>query len=189
MPLLLVLAQLLLVDMYANLQNPKTDSYLLLKNLLLGDKLPWYSSHWATEVSAGVDDFILFFHNFVERPDGENKPQVPVIASDWFGLAYQVFEELCETNNIKLGCLLRLTANNVFPNSLYDYSPSHVDHPFDHSNMIITFTSTGGSTFVEDIDLQNGEDSVVMFGGNKHYHSFPSSGRRIVMVATFIEVR
>jgi len=81
---------------------------------------------------------------------------------------------------------LRISLNLTFP---WGDKPSipHVDHNFPHNNMIIYFTDTGGDTIIGGDNFTPKEDDIIVFNSDWfHCNMAPKSGRRVVMVTTFI---
>ena len=56
--------------------------------------------------------------------------------------------------------------------------------------MLFYFTENGGKTVIQeesgDVEYTPVEDTAIVFGGHKHYHWYPDTGKRVVMVVTFI---
>jgi len=160
--------------------NPLTVNYNNLKNLILSGDFPWFVG------KNDFDNFHFLSHPFLTRP--ESGPKYPTVTSVYVDLAYQVFVEICEQNNINVECVYRMGANMVFPSVNSDLvSNPHVDHQFPHSNMIIYLTSSGGSTIVGEHKYAPVEDGVFVFEGESHYHELPKVNPRIVFVATFLK--
>ena len=66
-------------------------------------------------------------------------------------------------------------------------SPPHIDHRegFEHKNMIIYLSDAVGDTIVGEHSPSPQEDDIIIFGGEKHFHYFPSETRRVVLVMTY----
>lgn len=81
---------------------------------------------------------------------------------------------------------LRINFNLTFPCGDKPSIP-HVDHNFPHKNMLIYFTDTGGDTIIGGDNFTPKEDDIIVFNSDwLHCNMTPKSGRRVVMVTTFI---
>jgi len=159
--------------------NNKSKNYIDLKNLILSEDFPWFLG------KNDFDNFYFLSHPFLTRP--ESGLRFPTATSDYIDLAHQVFMEICEDNNVTVDCIYRMGANMVFPSANSDLaSNAHVDHMFDHHNMLIYLTDSGGSTIVGEHKYPAVEDGVLVFDGETHCHELPKLNRRVVFVATFL---
>jgi|TARA_B100000035_G_scaffold2055_1_gene1796 hypothetical protein len=163
--------------MIAELKNPLTGKYYELKNLVLGERFPWYASN------NGLDSFNYYSHVFLERPD--HIPVVkryPVVSSPYIDLLDDVLEEIFLHNSISPSCIYRMNANATDPG--YKQSTWHKDHEFPHHNLLIYLTDAGGITKVEDKQYDPKEDDIITFQG-EHCHMLPKEKRRVVLVVTY----
>ena len=160
--------------------NPLTENYINLKSLVLSGDFPWFVG------KNDFDNFHFLSHAFLTRP--ESGFRYPTVSSVYVDLAHNVFMEICDHNNIDVECIFRMGVNMVFPSANSDLvSSAHIDHRFDHSNMIIYLTASGKSTIVGEHSYAPVEDGVFVFDGQSHYHELPKTSPRVVFVATFLK--
>jgi len=170
------------------LNNPKTQSYLQFKNFVLSLSFPWYwnssigSPHLDTE---GYHNLGHHGHVFLKRPE-QVKNRIPHQTSEHLDEVSNVILEILGFNNIEVNSFIRISANSVHPSNEILNSTPHVDHEFEHKNILLYLTSAGGSTIVGDEIFNPNEDDVIIFGGEKHYMQTPVKDRRVILVATFV---
>jgi len=116
-----------------------------------------------------------------------------------------VFNEILVYNDISYKTIYRLNFNSTF--YAHDkMSPPHVDHDYDHDNMIVYLNSfSDGKTHVfkkrwpesefsirptdMKYSFKGQEDDIITFDG-LHYHCMecpPIGERRIIMIATYLK--
>ena len=192
---------------FTPLLNPKTDEYYQLKKLILGKTFNWQYRPASTYGDMGLfekqtyKNVPFYSHCFLARPwdkrfapseEYENETRYPrVIDSDLMPLVSTVIEQIFQHNVLEIVTLLRVNANQVEPQREIAQTFPHVDHQFDHRNMLIYFTDAGGETILYDEDKQPHihdpkEDDIVAFGGSTHHHVTPKDDRRVVLVLTYI---
>jgi hypothetical protein len=158
----------------------KSTAYTSLKEHILGVDFPWYFMEPQPD-----SPFPLYCHTLIDRP--EFGLRLPEIKSQFAELAHDVVLETCEFNNVKVNCIYRLAINATEHMSKSGVvSTTHVDHEFYHRNLLIYFTNAGGATVVEDYRHEPEVDTFLLFSGH-HYHELPEYGRRVVLVATFLD--
>ena len=171
------------------LTNPKTDNYFALKEYILSSDLPWFYIESTTYDADNQTDINIretgapYYSHAILRPPG-NPNLFPTQNSPCVELCGKVVSEISDTNNLGVNCILRLNANLSLPSSSTPTQP-HVDHPFPHKNLLIYLTDADGQTVAGDQQHFPKEDDVITFSG-MHYHYLPTSGKRIVIVATYI---
>lgn len=176
--------------MITKLKNPFTESYLNFKELILSNNFPWFYNQLSTCSKSNKKGYIntpFYNHAFLARPDSGSS-KYPRVNSDNFNQAYYVLNEIFDHNNIHNECFIRISANSIEPVREKFFSIPHIDHNFPHKNIILYFTSAGGKTFVGDEFHDPKEDDIIMFDGLEHYLESPIEKRRIVLVATFINI-
>ena len=179
--------------MIDKLINPKTNTYFEFKKLINSNIFPWQWNSISTrldpkikqENSETFHNISFYTHPFLLRPEG-NPKRFPTISSPYVDGAIEVFSEILDYNNVQVNSFLRMCVNCVHPFDEIKNTIPHVDHPFDHKNILVYLTNAGGKTFVEDSYYDPKEDDVVVFGGRVHLHQTPAKERRIVLVATFL---
>ena len=171
------------------LKNPKTPEYLKFKETVLSPFFPWYwhrSSTFGYQKS-GHFDLPHYAHVLLTRPDSISSGQpysIPV--SDYLGSYVKIVDEIFKYNNIFDNYFfLRAVINCIHPIPGMDKSIPHEDHNIPHENIIMYFTSAGGSTHVENEEHNPSEDDVCLFTG-EHFCDVPKNDRRIVVVGTFV---
>ena len=181
--------------MITELKNPLTEDYKNLKNLVLGNKFPWYYCD-KTVYGTDEDDMSMFYHCLLGRPvheiDGEKVPALPRSASSYFEEFYYIFKNILDFNNIDFEVIYRMNINLTLYSKLEQSIP-HVDGNFQHKVVIVYLNNfTKGRTIVLGEDKQKfysntKEDNVIMFDGKlAHYQESPDIyDKRIVMVANF----
>ena len=174
-----------------NLNNPKTDTYLQLKEHILSEHFPWF--HYSETLEPGSDlngyeDSPFLSHGFLIRPGVDNNYYSRANSQD-LGLLQEVFREICFVNGINPQVVYRMNANYTVPTEKNLPSPPHVDHDYPHKNMLIYLTPTnGGHTIVNGEEIIAEEDDVVIFDGSlKHCARPPLKGRRVVLIVTYYD--
>jgi len=170
------------------LNNPKTQSYLEFKDFTLSLFFPWY---WNSSIGTphlntdGYHNLGHYGHVFLERPE-QVKNKIPRQTSEHLDKISEIIVEILEFNNIEVNSFIRISANCVHPSNEILKSTPHVDHEFDHKNILLYLTNAGGYTVVNDEIFDPNEDDVILFGGEMHYMQTPQKDRRVVLVATFV---
>lgn len=175
--------------MLRTLINPKTEEYQAFKKLVLSKDYAW---RWFGDATNGVPipngftQIGVYYQTLLYRPDSTTDTNgYPLPMSQLVVSAAKIIREILEENNVKLNCILRISTNCVHALKEVVKSPPHVDHYFDHKNLIIYLNDSSGDTFVGSERSTFKEDKAIFFSG-EHYHETPVEGRRIVLVATFI---
>ena len=163
------------------LQNPKTENYLRFKNVILDKQFPWYFHDHQPSAPP-----YFYSHILLQRPEDAYYTKSTSTESE-IGVAV-VSEILKFNDNNSKFFITRLCINSTYPIKGNQFSPSHVDHYFPHTNFICYLTEDhggGGRTFVEGHPpYKPVEDECIVFTG-EHYSELPKKGRRIVIVGTF----
>ena len=170
------------------LYNPKTAAYRDLKRLVLSNRFHWCRCSKTVTINVSEkeanDDYPFLSHIFLCRPD--EFCLYPHPQSEHVELIEKVFREIADVDELNNHLIFRMNANAVYPTEKNLPSPIHVDHLFDHKNMVIYLTNPqGGSTIVEGKEYLAKEDQVLIFDG-KHCARPPSKDVRIVLVITFL---
>ena len=169
------------------LENPKSNEYLSLKELILGDSFLWtYGSSTPGMSKEGHEDIPTYGHAFLIRPEDSwgKYPQINCnIADQCIGVLISILRH----NNIEPNLFLRVAANAVHPTENNLPSVPHVDHAdISHRNILVYLTPTyGGYVSCKGNTHCPEEDDVVLFRG-EHFLQPPSKGRRVCIVGTFI---
>lgn len=176
------------------LENPKTDLYLQVKSKLLSTDFPWFWNYNSINkedyekggaiLDSGYNN-PYYSHTFLERPEITSS-RVCFPVSEASERVSECIAEILDHNKIQVNVFLRICANSVHPTKKVVDTVSHVDHNFEHNNVIIYLTDAGGATIVENQTHDPKEDDVITFGGKFHHFQTPKKERRVVLVATFI---
>ena len=189
------------------LKNPLTQNYIDLKNEVLGVDFPWYYYGASTRaIYNSGEHFAFYMHTPLIKPMGEISSQ---INSKCYDKCITVLAEIFDFNNIKVETLYRISFNASMHHPM-KYGDPHVDHEFQHNNIIIYLNpDIKGSTFLFkekfgvdylessfpynnhpleiDEEINAEEDKVLIFDGLKfHTHGYANpSQRRVILVATY----
>lgn len=184
------------------LKNPFTDEYLEFKKIIFEtEDFPWFFSKDTTGI--GSDCYYFYYHAILTR----GSP--PTISSQGlFNGCQLIVEQILNFNNIKFNCIHRmaLNATHHYP---FKYNNPHVDHDYEHKNMLIYLNESDGNTIIfrEKYGLECNQnwmpsnnhkfhiedkikpmkDKIITFHGSHfHCHSFPKPNqRRVVFVVTY----
>jgi len=174
--------------MIQKLYNPKTDFYKYFKDFILGPHFGW---HWLDESTPGYEkehheNLGHYSHSFLMRSAFEDR-FYPKTNSAYIEQAQQLFLEIARANKIEPYVIYRMNANAVHPTSSMKYSVPHHDHKYPHKNMLVYLTDpSGGDTVCEGESFLAEEDDVIIMEG-EHCHKPPHTGRRVVLVYTFLD--
>jgi len=204
------------------LKNPITSNYLDLKESIFGPDICWlYQSRQTDYKVNSSSDYCssvpLFYHNVLERPEsveqGTSFDDIDCrIRSGVYDRIKTVIEEIFDANNIKVKKYHRISVNCCLNVNTHVQSPVHVDHLFEHQQMIIYLSTSLAPTnpyaekYTSGYDVNKSsyylglekkdillkiyphEDQIVTFDG-LYYHSYdyPTTDkqRRIVIVCTY----
>jgi hypothetical protein len=174
-------------NLIKKLHNPKTKLYYDFKHHILSEEFPWFYLEHSTPnlFSENYSNVPFYSHSFLLRPE-DTQFKLPEKFSDFVDTAHQIFLEILHFNRIPVNCFFRMNANCVQPTREVLNTVPHIDHPFEHNNLIVYLTSSGGSTIVGNESHSPNEDDVILFGGETHYIQTPQEKRRVILVATFV---
>ena len=182
---------------------PKTNTYLLLKEHVLSSNFSWHYVHTPFPIpESGIPDEDIgkyncspyFSHAVLKPPKSSSgeKNLFSLVSSSVTAECNSFLTELFEYNNIDVNLVVRINFNLTLPSPNNKPDKPHYDHEFPHKNMVVYFTNfAGGETvvFEESDNTQEKylpeEDTGIIFEG-KHCFYYPTEGRRVVMVVTFI---
>tara|TARA_B100000482_G_scaffold185660_1_gene162543 strand:+ start:883 stop:1437 length:555 start_codon:yes stop_codon:yes gene_type:complete len=184
--------------MKQHFKNPKFDTYKELKKFVLSPSCKWTYTEETIPPSDDPNDPIdtnykntsLYSHSFLDRPRSDVVRYPAVGDSEYIDLVSTAICDIMLYNGFCVRSFYRICANATHPyDKVYSTVP-HVDHAYDHGNIILYLTDAGGKTFIEQEPNHYEyhdpkEDDVLLFSG-KHYNETPSDKRRVVIVATFM---
>ena len=179
------------VTMLKELNFTSTPVYQKLKEEIFSNRLPLYRETKQGPAYENNDQFAhatWFKHNLIDRPytPGPNCVPFPTMTSQYAGAAINVFEHICALNNIGSHIILRACINVLVPGGTLPTHP-HIDHPYEHKNVLVYLNDVDGDTVVGDERSTPREDKVILFEG-EHYAELPSSELRTIIVFTFLEL-
>ena len=193
-----------------------SDNYLNLKKDIFGDNFCWLyredSEDLKNKESYAYKNLPLFYHNVLHRKY-DNQSESDRIRSSLYSRFVDVLNEILYSNNIDVKCYHRICVNSCFNVNPTVISPIHVDHPWDHQQILIYLTDSSAPTIIynkkyipeynkkdtsyeyntiknEDILLKIYPhiDNIVTFDG-LYYHAYEyptlNTERRIVIVCTY----
>jgi len=160
--------------------NIKEQDYLI--TTILGFDFPFYLS--SSQVDG--DDAPFFSHIVLQRPE-DRRPDVHYNSST--GEFFEgILKKFCKKHDIEFNEMLRCCINISFPLSK-KISEKHVDHEYDHKQLILYLNDCDGDTCIEDGNeikhIKPQKFKGVCFDAVPHYAEYPTSGYRAVVVFTF----
>ena len=173
--------------MLQKINNPKSTSYLNFKKYCIGDQITWqwYGNNCQPSNDQKGINFGFFAHLFLIPPWPRALYSTPV--DERTLEVHDIIRGILEYNGIKVDIIYRIAVQFTLPIKDEGHSVAHVDHPFPHKNLIIYLTDPeGGSTVCEGEEFLGEEDDVIIFEG-EHYMYPPKKGRRMVIVATYLD--
>tara|TARA_B100001996_G_scaffold49720_1_gene35624 strand:+ start:411 stop:986 length:576 start_codon:yes stop_codon:yes gene_type:complete len=177
------------------LNNPCTEGYQKLKDIILSDKLPWYYRESSTKTDGKVPDSYghtdqpFFSHGLLTRPESTRFSKAVSSETD---LAINVVDEIISNNDVPFlnkWFYLRMAVNLTYPCVGCQLSMPHQDHDFPHYNFLLYLTTNNkGKTFIDNESVDPEEDKCILFTG-EHYLELPEKLPRIVLVATMFSYK
>ena len=157
---------------------------------ILTNTFPWYYQERAIPLDKKYSSvqYPFMCHNLMAR--AESKLREPGrIYSNYFDFFHNIFKKNCSDHVF----LLRMSLNLTFFHT-EQYGDIHVDHDFEHNNMIIYLNSfTNGKTYLFDDNYQLTDEIVpeknlgCIFPGSFHAQGFCGPGEsRLVLIATYV---
>jgi len=166
------------------------DDLNFVSNEVLGPGFPWYYQEYAVPKTSKYHSVIYPFlcHNLMLRAESRG-PEPGRVNSDYFSKFYDIFLKNCPQHTF----LLRMSLNLTFYHN-EDYGDIHVDHDFEHNNMIIYLNKfTNGHTYIFDEDykktgtIKSDYNTGCIFPGSFHAQGFCNVGEsRLILVATYV---
>jgi len=158
-----------------------------INNVVLQDAFPFYWNDRQT-----IEDNLPFLsHTLYNRPEAIEKG-LPAINSPHYEIFFDMLQCFLKKNKIKFNKILRASVNLTF-NINKKKSKIHVDHEFEHNQVIIYLNESDGETMI----LNDNKKTVfkkikpekfkgICFNKKPHYIIFPKKNRRLIAVYTFI---
>ena len=169
------------------LNNPCTINYHNFRNIVLDYNFDW---HWQQSTYANESDtpghihMPFYGHTFLVRPEDSGFTQV---GSKYHIACRDVLSEIINSNNLfHKYFFLRAAANCIHPDEGIQISEPHIDHDFQHYNLLV-YLEGDGDTIVEGERYSPKNHDVILFQGS-HYMTRPTRGRRVVLICTLFEI-
>ena len=181
-------------------ENPKTESYEHLKNLVLNPGFSWTYGP-STNPDANPDDSIctenpVYQHCVLAGADVSPDFLIPQVHSRHADLVFHVIKEILDFNKVEYLQIHRCVINQIH---YWDGKPSppHVDHPsFEHKNCLIYLNQfdRGNINIYDNMTrdcklletYKPDEDDIISFPGYHHSVDQPAPmQRRVVVVFTY----
>ena len=159
------------------------DSKNFINNVILNSEFPLYYSlsHYNTK-------YYYLSHVVLKRPEQRNHNQ---FNSEFYPQFIKILDEFRMKENIKIKELCRIAVNLTFNIGVKD-SPKHVDHNFDHKQLIVYLNDCDKNSHT--VLLKNNKiyKKIIpekykgaYFGKCVHYQTYPKSGSRVAIIYTF----
>jgi len=168
--------------------NPKTENYFKFKEFILSDDFPWHFNGSVVgelgESQNTPNANWSYSHSILDRPEHNHFHSSAILHAGQF---VETISEIFDYNQIPNYLFLRMNVNATHPVTTESrIGFYHSDHDFKHENFILYLTPTDGATMIEGVPYTPiEEDECITFTGS-HANQFPTYGRRIVIVATYI---
>lgn len=186
-------------DQIETLFNPKTPSYLHLKEQVTGRDMPWYSMLETVDVDTTEQDYGFFSHAVLLGPSKAIGHQLwnlfsTPVSPDYLPLTQQVVREILDANKLDYSCIYRMNFNLCLHKGENVTSPLHTDLHFPHKILLIYMSNFSGGETVVEIDgvkhLSKPEEDKIIHVDGKYQHgvNYPSGihDRRIVLNVCYI---
>jgi len=169
---------------YTVIENVLTMQELdAINRVVLGYDFPWFYHPSDTHDSQGLP---FMCHTLVHR-DESYTPVEGTVNSQSYEFFKTIFDRICPDRTV-----LRASLNLTFHNPA-EHGSIHVDHEFEHNNLIIYLSHTSAGTILYDqnhkqIDCTPSEyNTAVQFAGLPHAQQLCAPGEtRLVVVFTYI---
>ena len=164
----------------------------LIESTILSQSFPLFYA--SSTYDTGKDKMGYMSHIVLRRPEKRRNTNDNGINSDYYDFFKSILVTFCKKHKININKILRINVNLVFPTGIKS-SGIHVDHDFEHKNLILYLTNNSGAcTHILNDDKKTIIKSVipekykaVCFGKKYHYIDIPNNKVRIVVVYTFTE--
>lgn len=170
----------------SNFLKDKHKTYI--NNVILGNNFPYY--YQTNDIADGTGDSFLC-HVVLSRPEERNNTDG--INSPHFNFFKDLLETFCKKHNMKVIEIYRIAVNLTF----YTGNPTslpHVDHVFDHKQLIIylnnpkdkksnTVVSNKNKQIIKEVSPKKYKGFC--FDNSLHYLRYPKKGERILAIITF----
>ena len=158
-----------------------------INNIIISNDFPFYFNK--NTLTNEKDAF--FTHQVLKRI--EDSPQYNVINSQFFNETIDILNNFSKSISQKIQFYTRISFNLTFNNG-YEKSGIHTDHNFQHKLIIIYLNDSDKKSKTCILNSKNKVIKEVVpekfkgfcFDGSPHFHYFPKSKHRLILMATFI---
>jgi hypothetical protein len=160
-----------------------------IENIVLGKNFPYYFNF----SKKTLDEKYLILTHIVQGRLENNSLKNIIKSPDSYDETLDILKNFCNSINEKYNFFTRICYNLTFNNGNLR-SQIHQDHNYEHKQIIIYLNDCDKFSKTCIIDEKNKiikeiipeKFKGVCFNNFKHYHFFPKSGHRVVLVATYI---
>jgi len=150
----------------------------LIEDLFDNESIPFYLANQSTAIDDGNYHFI---HRLLNNTNN-NKSYL-------FDPLINILEIFLKKHNIKINKVIRAAINVTFNNG-NDNCGEHIDHEFYHKQLLVYLNDSEGDTVILNTNgckeiIKPKKYRGICFENNQHYHYYPKTGVRKVMVFTF----
>jgi hypothetical protein len=161
-----------------------------INEVILGENFPFF---W-NENAVDYDSMPFLCHTVVKRKE-ERLKEEPFFNTlpDFGNMFLSILNSFCEKNKIKYKEIFRIAVNLTI-NIGMKKSKIHIDHEFEHNQLIVylddfkdtptVILNSQGKKILKKINPK--KFNAVYFNNNPHYMFLPKNKRRTVIVYTFI---
>lgn len=163
------------------------DKEFIEKKIFESQNFPFYFQPFQTM----FDKKPVFVHQILRRPEKRNPDEI--FNSPYKDNFISILNSFCKNNNLKYNEMLRCAINISFWNEDQKCEIHH-DHTFPHCQLLICLNDTdpNSETVILDDDKKTELLRVkpkkykgIYFENKPHYHYYPRSGYRSMLVYTF----
>lgn len=158
-----------------------------INNIVLQNSFPFY---W-NDSQTIKDNLPFFSHILYNRPEAIEEG-LPAINSPHYQIFLDILNCFLTKHKIKFNKILRASINLTF-NINQKKSKIHVDHEFEHNQVIIYLNKSDGETIILNDDkktifkkIKPEQFKGICFNKKPHYIIYPKTNRRLIAVYTFI---
>ena len=142
------------------------ENFLKIKEVLLGDNLPWYYyPNISDKNTKSTGSLFYMMHLFYDREPNSN-------------FYYLIKENLL--NFMKIKSLIRVKAN-LYPNqSIKEINEMHVDYDYKHCGAIFSINTNNGGTILKDgTKIDSVENRMLFFDPSKEHDSINCTDEKV----------
>jgi hypothetical protein len=168
-----------------------TEQIKFIEEEILGAKFPYYLINKTVVQKDLLQEDGFLAHIILSRL--EDRHMTKVINSEYYDVILDILNSFLSSIKEKVNFFTRIAINLTYNNG-FEKSSIHKDHNYDHKQIIIYLNDCdkkAKTVILNDKEkivkeIQPEKYKGICFGSNLHYHFFPTKGKRIVLVATYI---